>query len=397
MKRDQAPDQTPRLSDLVHKPTNRRVFLARASALGVALPGLGAALAACSKTAPSGEGAAEHAPAAGATTGTATGTPAQPAEQPQPHLPPNPDSRLDTALKHGTHPSSATPASTIGAADVPFHRYDPALPPLTPGAVKHIHMTAREVPVRIRPETVVAAWTFDGDIPGPIVHVRQGDTVEFTLTNQGTLPHSMDFHAAQIDPKVAFRSVPPGQSVSYTFRPKYAGAFLYHCGTSPVLMHLGSGMFGAIIVDPLTPLAPAKEFVLVQSEFYLSEAKGGIAAFDYSRMLSSEPDLTAFNGRPSQYSDAPIHVKRGDRVRFYVVVAGPTQSCGFHVVGEQFETVYLGAPPGSAIHGVQTFSVTAGGGMIFELVADVPGEFVFVNHSFGHGQKGAMGTLVVEA
>lgn len=283
-----------------------------------------------------------------------------------------------------------------GAAGVPFHRYDPALPPLSPGKAKRIHMTVREVPIRVLPDTVVAAWTFDGDIPGPIVHVRQGDTVEFTLTNQGTLPHSMDFHAAQIDPKVAFRSVAPGGSVSYSFRPKYAGAFLYHCGTSPVLMHLGSGMFGAIIVDPPTPLAPAREFVLVQSEFYLSEPKGGVAAFDYGKMLSTVPDLVAFNGRPSQYSNAPIHVKRGDRVRFYVVVAGPTLPCGFHVVGEQFDTVYLGAPPGNAIHGVQTFSVTAGGGMIFELVADVPGEFVFVNHSFGHGQKGAMGTLVVD-
>ena len=367
-------------SDLMSRPTSRRAFLSRATALGIAIPGIGAAFEACAKPEPMAGGAAGQSSATGAT---------------HPHLP-NPDSRLDSALKHGKHPSSETPGSAEGAAKLPFHRYDPVLPPLSPGRVKQIHMTVREVPVRILPDTVVAAWTFDGDIPGPIVHVRQGDTVEFTLTNHGTLPHSMDFHAAQINPKTAFRSVAPGGSVSYTFSPKYAGAFLYHCGTSPVLMHLGSGMFGAIIVDPPTPLAPAKEFVLVQSEFYLNEAKNGVAAFDYNRMLSSEPDLTAFNGRPSQYSNAPIHVKRGDRVRFYVVVAGPTQSCGFHVVGEQFDTVYLGSPPGNAIHGVQTFSVTAGGGMIFELVADVPGEFVFVNHSFGHGQKGAIGTLVVD-
>lgn len=386
------PPESPQLSDLVRTPTNRRIFLARASALGVALPGFGAALAACSKTGPSSEGAADHAPV----TGAATGTSAQTAQQPQPRLPANPDSRLDTALNHGTHPSSATPGSTVGAPAVPFHRYDPALPPLSPGTVKQIHMTVREVPVRIRPDTVVAAWTFDGDVPGPIVHVRQGDTVEFTLTNQGTLPHSMDFHAAQIDPKTAFRSVPPGQSVSYTFRPKYAGAFLYHCGTSPVLMHLGSGMFGAIIVDPPAPLPPAKEFVLVQSEFYLSEPKNGVAAFDFSKMLSLIPDVVAFNGRPSQYQDAPIRVKRGDRVRFYVVDAGPTYPCSFHIVGEQFETVYLGSPPQNAIHGVQTFNVAPGGGMIFELVADVAGEFPFVNHGFGHGQKGAIGILLVE-
>jgi nitrite reductase (NO-forming) len=172
--------------------------------------------------------------------------------------------------------------------------------------------------------------------------------------------------------------------------------FLYHCGTAPVLMHMGSGMFGALVVDPPTPLRRAKEFVLVQNEFYLGPPHEGVAPFDYTKMLATLPDLFAFNGRPSQYQTAPIHVKRGDLVRFYVVNAGPTHPCAFHVVGEQFDTVYLGAPPGSAIHGVQTFDVAAGGGMIFEMQADIPGEFVFVNHAFGHGQKGAIGVLVVE-
>jgi nitrite reductase (NO-forming) len=206
----------------------------------------------------------------------------------------------------------------------------------------------------------------------------------------------MDFHAAQIDPKVAFRSAAKGQSVSYTFQPRYAGAFLYHCGSSPVLMHIGSGMVGAIIVDPPSPLPPAKEFVLVQSEFYVGAEVNGVHPFDYNKMLGTLPDYVAFNGRPGQYQTEPIHVKRGDRVRFYVVSAGPTVPCAFHVVGEQFDTIYLGSPPANAIHGVQTFNVAAGGGMIFELVANVPGEFPFVNHGFGHGQKGAIGMLVVE-
>lgn len=251
--------------------------------------------------------------------------------------------------------------------------------------------------MRVRSDLVVAAWTFEGDVPGPILHVRQGDTVEFTLTNDGSIPHSIDFHAAQINPKTAFRSVAHGQSISFNFKPRHAGAFMYHCGTAPVLMHIGSGMYGAMIVDPPTPLPAAKEFVLIQAEYYLGPVTNGVAAFDYSKMLSTIPDIVAFNGRPSQYQDAPIRVKRGDRVRFYVLSAGPTHPCSFHVVGEQFDTVYLGAPPGNAIYGVQTFSVTAGGGMIFELIADIPGEFLFVDHAFGHGQKGAIGILVVKA
>ena len=311
------------------------------------------------------------------------------------HSTANPDSRTDTSLHHAMPASSATQGTT-NAASIALHRFDPALPPVSAERTTRLHFTARETRVRVREDTVVAAWTFEGDIPGPIVHVRQGDTVEFTLTNAGQIPHSMDFHAAQIDPKVAFRSVVPGQSVTYTFKPKYAGVFLYHCGTAPVLMHLGSGMFGALVVDPVAPLRPAKEFVLVQSEFYLGTPVNGVAPFDYNKMLGTLPDLFAFNGRPSQYQAAPIRVKRGDLVRFYVANAGPTHPCAFHVVGEQFDTVYLGAPPASAIHGVQTFGVPAGGAMIFEMQADIPGEFVFVNHAFGHGQKGAIGTLVVE-
>ncbi|HWH50892.1 MAG TPA: multicopper oxidase domain-containing protein [Gemmatimonadaceae bacterium] len=357
--------------------TSRRRFVLELSTMATAL-------AACG---PNGE---SHR-AAGASTAASQqpGTTAQSGPQVGAH---NSDSRTDTSLHHAM-PGTSTVASA--PANVPFHRFDPALPPVSTQDVVKLHFTARETALRVRDDTVVAAWTFEGDIPGPIVHVRQGQTVEFTLTNAGQIPHSMDFHAAQIDPKVAFRSVMPGQSVTYTFKPKYAGAFLYHCGTAPVLMHIGSGMFGAIIVDPPAPLRRATEFVLIQSELYLGAPQNGISAFDYNKMLGTLPDLFAFNGRPGQYQADPLRAKRGDLVRFHIVNAGPTHPCAFHVVGEQFDTVYLGAPPGNAIHGVQTFDVAAGGGMVFEMQADVAGEFVFVNHSFGHGQKGAIGRLVI--
>ncbi len=364
-------------------PSSRRAFLRRASALSLAIPGMGAALTSCS---PGGERQRGDTARADTTGGRAPD-----------HRMRNPDSKLDTVLHRPEgHPTTTTAGAPGAAASAVFQRYDPTLPPLSEERTLRLAWHSQETPIRISNDTVVAGWTFEHNIPGPIVHCRVGDTVEFTLTNDVDIPHSMDFHAAQIDPKVAFRSVPKGQSISYTFKPRYAGAFLYHCGTAPVLMHLASGMFGAIVVSPRRPLPKAREFVLVQSEFYLSEEKDGMRAFDYHKMLDEEPDFVAFNGRPDQYSREPIHVKVGDRVRFWVVSAGPTLSSAFHIVGEQFEKVYLGAPPGSAIEGVQTFAVPAGGGMCFELVCDVPGEFPFVNHAFGHGQKGAIGYLVVE-
>jgi nitrite reductase (NO-forming) len=373
---------------LLHETQSRRMFLARTSALSLAIPGVGVALAACS----SGDGRRDTT-RTGAQTPAATAGPASAGQQPH-----NSDSRLDSAVLKGEHHTgtSATGAPTQGGANVTYHRYAPELPPLPAAGKQQRHFHAREAPVRISDDTVLAAWTFEGDVPGPIVHTRVGDTVEFTLTNDVEIPHSMDFHAAQLNPKEAFKSVTRNQSLTFSFKPRYAGAFMYHCGTAPVLMHIGSGMFGAIIVSPLEGLPSAKDFVLVQNEFYLADAGSGTRSSDYQKMLSMIPDIVCFNGRPNQYVKEPIRVRRGDRVRFWVVSAGPSHPCNFHMVGEQFDTVYLGSPPGNSIRGVQTFTVPPGGGIVYELVCDVAGEFPFVNHGFGHGQKGAIGLLVVE-
>lgn len=373
-------------SDPLDTVSTRRVFLARASVLSLAIPGVGAALAACSP-----------APGNRSDTAAAAGSAGRPATAGDSMLHHNSDSKLDSSLLKGRAGGGTSAAGNgANAGEAAFQRFDPALPRLTPGGLK-LHWHAREEHIRISDDTVVSAWTFEGTVPGPTVHCRVGDTVEFTLTNDVDVPHSMDFHAAQIDPRTAFKSVAKGQSVTYTFKPKWAGAFMYHCGTAPVLMHIGSGMYGAIIVSPRDPLPPAKEFVLVQSEFYLADQANGRRAFDYQKMLSTLPDFVTFNGRPNQYIKDPLRVKVGDRVRFWVVNAGPTHPCNFHIVGEQFDTVYLGAPPLSPLRGVQTWDVPPGGGMCFELVCDVPGEFPFVNHGFGHGQKGSIGFLVVEA
>ncbi|MEO8622751.1 MAG: multicopper oxidase domain-containing protein, partial [bacterium] len=218
-------------------PSSRRAFLSRASVLSLAIPGMGAALVACA-----GDRTAGDTSKAAGDSATKAGTaPIAPSAHQ------NSDSRLDTAVlkdvKHGQ--TSAAAAVGKNVSGTLFHRIAPELPPIPAGNVQRIHWHAKEALVRIADDTVVAAWTFEGDVPGPFVHTRVGDTVEFTLTNDTDLPHSMDFHAAQIDPKLAFRSIVKGDSVTFTFKPKYAGAFMFHCGTAPVLMHIGSGMFGA--------------------------------------------------------------------------------------------------------------------------------------------------------
>src|SRR5690606_32710481 len=85
-----------------------------------------------------------------------------------------------------------------------------------------------------------------------------------------------------------------------------------------------SGGRRGIIVDPVEPLPEAREFVIVQSEYYIAPGAGGISAFDYGKMMSTSPDFVVFNGRPDQYVREPLRANVGDRVRFYVVSAGPS-------------------------------------------------------------------------
>jgi nitrite reductase (NO-forming) len=373
-------DETPVPVQDDRETTDRRTFLGRAAALSLTIPGI--ALVSCG---PAQQPATD--------TGRAKGRGGAAPTQGQAH---NSDSRLDSAVLKGEHHAGTSATGPATQGNAVYRRFDPMLPPAPTTQRIQLHWRARETPVRISDDTVVAGWTFEGDIPGPIVHCRVGDTIEFTLTNEADIPHSMDFHAAQIDPKVAFRSVVKNQSLTFTFKPKYAGAFMYHCGTAPVLMHIGSGMFGAICVSPREGMAPAKDIVLVQNEYYLGDAVNGVHPSDYQKMLNTLPDTVCFNGRPNQYVKEPIRVKVGDRVRFWVVSAGPSHPCHFHVVGDQFDKVYLGSLPTNAISGVQTFTVPPGGGIVYELVCDIPGEFPFVNHGFGHGQKGAIGILEVE-
>ncbi|MDR4472926.1 MAG: multicopper oxidase domain-containing protein [Nitrospira sp.] len=171
-----------------------------------------------------------------------------------------------------------------------------------------------------------AAWTFNGQMPGPVVRVTEGDTINFTLTNPATNknPHAMDFHAAEIDFLKNYRAVNAGETISYTFVAKKPGIFFYHCGAPPMIQHVARGMFGAIIVDPkqakVWPKAD-REYVLVQSEYYKNPN-------DVQAMFDRKYDGMMFNGGIFKYhpfvtGGGKLDAKPGERVRIYFVNAGP--------------------------------------------------------------------------
>jgi nitrite reductase (NO-forming) len=215
--------------------------------------------------------------------------------------------------------------------------------------------------------------------------------VDFTLVNRAPIPHSIDFHAAQLAPSKYYVNILPGDSIHFRFVAQVPGVFMYHCGTAPVAAHIANGMYGALIVDPDRPRPPATELVLVQSEFYLDSAAAGDHSLAWAKLLDFSPDYVVFNGRAAQYAHHPIEVKAGQPIRIYVVNAGPSRVSSFHVVGAIFDRVYEDGQSTPTLQGVQTALVPIGGGAIFELRLREPGVYPFVTHAFADATKGAVG------
>ncbi len=278
--------------------------------------------------------------------------------------------------------------------DPPPH--DPIAPARSTKKLVKIRFEVKDTTIVLASGVTYKGWTFAGTVPGPVVRVTQGDSVEFTLINKAPMPHSMDFHAAQIAPSKYYVNVMPNDSIRFGFTADVVGAFMYHCGTAPVAAHIANGMYGALIVDPRTPRPPAKELVFVQSEFYLTPAAGTAArSLAWDRLLELAPDFVTFNGRSAQYAEHPIRVKVNELVRIYLVNAGPNRLSSFHVVGGIFERVYLDGTS-NALMGVQTVAVPVGGGSIFEVRLKQEGEYPFVTHAFADATKGAVGILKAE-
>jgi nitrite reductase (NO-forming) len=241
------------------------------------------------------------------------------------------------------------------------------------------------------------AWTFNGQMPGPVVRVTEGDTVKFTLHNPktNTYPHSMDFHSAEIDFLKNYRSINAGESISYTFVAKKPGIFFYHCGAPPMIQHVARGMFGAIIVDPKDDKAWPKadrEYVLVQSELFKNPD-------DVQAMFDRKFDHLMFNGGVFKYhpfvtGGKALEAKPGERVRIYFVNAGPNEFSAFHPIGEIWDNVYESGNPANKLSGVQTYVVGPGSAATFDVVVESGGAYPLVTHSLTGALRGAIAVLV---
>jgi nitrite reductase (NO-forming) len=296
--------------------------------------------------------------------------------------------------------------SSAGTADIARDPADIA-PPVgnrAPLVVK-LTLTATELDGQLDPKvgSTYRYWTFDNKVPGPMLRVRQGDTVEITLKNaiDSKIKHSIDLHAV-LGPGggAVATDVAPGQSKTFTFKAMVPGVYVYHCATPMVAQHIANGMYGLIVVEPEGGLPPVdREFYVMQGEIY-SEAKasqGGHHTLSLQRLLDEQPAQFVFNGAVGALTEKhPLAAKVGQTVRVFFGVGGPNFTSSFHIIGEIFDRVYnQGALASVPLLGVQTTTVAPGGATMVEFKTLVPGRFVLVDHALSRAVRGLSGYLDV--
>jgi nitrite reductase (NO-forming) len=302
----------------------------------------------------------------------------------------------------GTDPAGGGSGSAVDGATVDFSAapepafvpYDAALQP-APGGTEHaVTLRATETVMEVAPGVTQELWTFDDLVPGPVLRGKVGDIFTVTLVNEGTLGHSIDFHASKVAWNDEMRTIEPGESLVYQFEAEHAGIYMYHCGTPPALHHIGNGMFGAIIVDPPDLPPVDHEYVFVQSELYLGPAG---APGDLTKMQEVAFDAVVFNGYVNQYQHAPLRVEPDERVRAWVLDAGPSENSAFHIVGTVFDTVYKEGTyllrPDDDRGGSQVLDLQPAQGGFVEFTFDEAGLYLMVTHKFSNVGKGALGVF----
>lgn len=314
--------------------------------------------------------------------------------------------QVQTIVKQSPAATAADqPAPTLAQAKgirfEPFKRVDPALPAVPAGPVKKFHVVVFEHEAQVDPALApMDVWSYAvngiayrGTAASPPIVVNQGDKVQITLTNGGskrfnvTMPHSIDFHAAEVAPNKYYTDVAPGKSETFSFVAKHAGVFMYHCATQPVLMHVGAGMAGMMVVRPRNLPRADRELWITQSEYYLG--KPG-APTDMNKLTAEKPDVIAFNGYANQYKASPITVKRGEHIRIFVLNTGPSKWSAFHVIGTVFDTATI---EGAIFRDSQTVNLAPSQGGWVDFTLDQEGNYPFVTHAFGDMVKGAAGIL----
>lgn len=278
----------------------------------------------------------------------------------------------------------------------------PSAPP--PGDRVVITLVTEELLGQLADGVTYTFWTFNGTVPGPMIRLREGQTVEMHIKNaaNSTMLHSIDSHAIYgTGGGSAFSQTPPGQESIFQFKALRAGLYIYHCATPDIPTHIANGMYGLMLVEPPSGLTKVdREFYVVQGEFYTQGPLGqqGYQAFSYAKANAETPEYVVFNGGAAALTGSgAMKANVGETIRIFFGNGGPNLISSFHAIGGIWDRVYSeGAIVSEPVQNVQTTLVPAGGSAMVEFKAEVAGKYTLVDHSLFRIHRGAVGMIVVD-
>lgn len=250
---------------------------------------------------------------------------------------------------------------------------------------KEYTLIAQDAELEIAPGKVVKTWTFNGTMPAPTLRFTEGENVSIKFINKSPTAHTIHFHGNHDDANDGvFPQIMPNESYTYNITAAPAGALMYHCHAMPTSLHIRMGMYGAMIVDPIDkPLEPAREFVMVMSEF------------DSKNIMEFETDYYPINGYADKYVTDPLEINHDELIRLYVINIGTTIPYQFHLHSTTFKAYPSGLWSNEPID-AQTFPVGPGDATIIEARWKYPGTYLFHSHGIQE-ERGNMGQIFVSA
>jgi nitrite reductase (NO-forming) len=280
--------------------------------------------------------------------------------------------------------------------------------PIDRSEPKHHDVTleVKEVTAEIEPGVTFDYMTFDGQIPGPMIRVRQGDTVSVTLDNPdgNGMPHNVDLHAVYgTGGGAEATAATPGEENGMQFEATYPGAYIYHCAVANLDYHISAGMFGMILVEPEEGLPEVdREFYLGQHELYTDKPTGkeGHHGFDFQAMTAEEPSYVLLNGEKYAWAAAnrgPMQAEVGETARVFMVDGGPNLESNFHPIGNVWTECYPNGSLSMEPHThIQTQVVPPGSCMVGTMEFPVPERVKLVDHALSRvARKGLLAEIDV--
>lgn len=269
-------------------------------------------------------------------------------------------------------------------------------------------MKTMEVTAEVEPGVTVTYMTYDGQIPGPMIRVREGDTIDLTFEvpdEHNVDVHNVDFHAVYGPGggAVATTTALGDEPARLRLKTMFPGIHIYHCAVPNMDQHISLGMFGAILVEPEDGLPEIdREFYFGQHELYTDGEAGeaGHHSYDFDATADEDPTYVLLNGEAYAFTEdgyGPVTAEVGETVRVYFASGGPNLTSSLHAIGNVWSRYYRdGDLLSEPARNVETAPVAPGTVTAGEMEFHVPGPVKIVDHALSRVvHKGMLGVIDV--